>query len=159
MKTVGFNYWSDCRIPTYCLIGSLNVFTLRFIAALVLATLSDSKTMKDEELFSLISTRLAVVFGFYDNGNITFQVTSKEKEKNTATQTTAFPINGMLQVNQEFHMSDSEGGGTLLEDHVSFTAPRILARIALSKAHSAQSAILENTRQQFMELSLQAGSK
>ena len=48
VKTVGFNY---------CLIDSLNVFTLRCIAALVLATLSDSKTMKDEELFSLISTR------------------------------------------------------------------------------------------------------
>ena len=40
VKTVGFNY---------CLIDSLNVFTLRCIAALVLATLSDSKTMKDEE--------------------------------------------------------------------------------------------------------------
>ena len=48
VKTVGFNY---------CLIDSLNVFTLRCIAALVLATLSDSKTMKDEELFSSISTR------------------------------------------------------------------------------------------------------
>ena len=48
VKTVGFNY---------CLIDSLNVFTLRCIAALVLATLSDSKTIKDEELFSLISTR------------------------------------------------------------------------------------------------------
>ena len=48
VKTVGFNY---------CLIDSLNNFTLRCIAALVLATLSDSKTMKDEELFSLISTR------------------------------------------------------------------------------------------------------
>ena len=46
-KTVGFNY---------CLIDSLNFFTLRCIAALVLVTLSDSKTMKDEELFSLIST-------------------------------------------------------------------------------------------------------
>lgn len=100
----------------------------------------------------------AVLFGFYDTGNITFQVTTKEKEKNTATQTTASLINGMLQINQEFHMSDSEGG-TLLEDHVSFTAPRILARIALREAHSAHSAILENTRQQFMELSLQPSSK
>ena len=67
-------------------------------------------------------------------------------------------INGMFQINQEFHMTDSEGG-TLLEDHVSFTAPRILARIALSEAHSAHSAILENTRQEFMELSLQPSSK
>ena len=48
MKTVGFNF---------CLIDSLNFFTLRCITALVLATLSDSKTMKDEELFTLISTR------------------------------------------------------------------------------------------------------
>ena len=97
----------------------------------------------------------AVLFGFYDTGNITFQVTTKEKEKNTATQTTASLINEMLQINQEFHMSDSELGGTLLEDHASFTEPRILARIALSEAHSAHSAILENTRQQFMQLSLQ----
>ena len=51
-------------------------------------------------------------------------------------------------------MSDSEGG-TLLEDHVSYTAPRILARIALSETHLAHSAILENIRQQFMQLSLQ----
>ena len=72
----------------------------------------------------------AVLFGFYDTSNITFQVTTKEKEKNTATQTTASLMNGMFQINQEFHMSDSEGG-TLLEDHISFTAPRILARIAL----------------------------
>ena len=100
----------------------------------------------------------AVLFGFYDTGNITFQITTKEKEKNTATQTTASLINGMFQINQEFHMTDSEGG-TLLEDHASYTAPRILARIALSEAHSAHSAILENTRQQFMELSLQPSSK
>ena len=72
----------------------------------------------------------AVLFGFYDTGKITFQVTTKEKEKNTATQTTASLMNGMLQIKQEFHMSDSEGG-TLLEDHISFTATRILARIAL----------------------------
>ena len=97
----------------------------------------------------------AVLFGFYDTGNITFQVTTKEKEKNTATQTTASLINGMLQINQEFHMSDSELSETLLEDHASFTEPRILARIVLSEAHSAHSAILENTRQQFMQLSLQ----
>ena len=97
----------------------------------------------------------AVLFGFYDTGNITFQVTTKEKEKNTATQTTASLMNGMLQINQEFHMSDSELGGTLLEDHASFTEPRIHARIALSEAHSAHCAILENTRQQFMQLSLQ----
>ena len=64
----------------------------------------------------------------------------------------------MLQINQEFHMSHSEGG-TLLVDHASFTAPRIPARIALREAHSAHSAILENTRQQFMELSLQPSSK
>ena len=146
VKTVGFNY---------CLIDSLNVFTLRCIAALVLATLSDSKTMKDEELFSLISTK-AVLFGFYDTGNITFQVTTKEKEKNTATQTTASLMNGIFQINQEFHTSE---GGTLLEDHASYTAPRILARIVLSEAHAAHSAILENTKQEFMELSLQPSSK
>ena len=96
----------------------------------------------------------AVLFGFYDTGNITFQVTTKEKEKNTATQTTASLINGMFLINQEFHMSDSEGG-TLLEDHASYTAPRVLARIVLRKAHAAHSAILENIRQQFMQLSLQ----
>ena len=39
----------------------------------------------------------AVLFGFYDTGNITFQVTTKEKEKNTAAQTTASLMNGMLQ--------------------------------------------------------------
>ena len=70
----------------------------------------------------------AVLFGFYDTGNITFQVTTKENVANVV---------GMLQINQEFHMSDSELGGTLLEDHASFTEPRILARIALSEAHSA----------------------
>ena len=140
VTTVAFNY---------CLIDSLNVFTLRCIAARVLATLSDSKTMKDKELFSLISTR-----GQYYLDSMTL----REKDRNTATQTTASLINGMLQINQEFHMSDSEGG-TLLEDHVSFTAPRILARIALSEAHSAHSAILDNTRQQFIELSLQPSSK
>ncbi|CAH3174179.1 unnamed protein product [Porites evermanni] len=97
----------------------------------------------------------AVLLGFYDTGNITFQITTNaSKEKNTATQTTASLMNGMLQINQEFHMSDSDGR-TLLEDHASYTAPRILARIALSEAHSAHSAILENTRQQFMKLSLQ----
>ncbi|KAM7432725.1 hypothetical protein ABFA07_016903 [Porites harrisoni] len=100
----------------------------------------------------------AVLFGFYDTGNITCQVTTKEKEKNTATQTTASLMNGIFQINQEFHMSDSEGG-TLLEDHASYTAPRILARIVLSEAHAAHSAILENTRQEFMELSLQPTSK
>lgn len=100
----------------------------------------------------------AVLFGFYDTGNITFQVTTKEKEKNTATQTTASLMNGIFQINQEFHMSDSEGG-TLLEDHASYTAPRILARIVLSEAHAAHSAVLENTKQEFMELSLQPSSK
>ena len=141
----------------------LNWFPKRIYSTFYCSTsVSNIVRFKDNEGRRVVQFDIherAVVFGFYDTGNITFQVTSKEKEKNTATQTTAFPINGMLQVNQEFHMSDSEGGGTLLEDHVSFTAPRILARIALSKAHSAQSAILENTRQQFMELSLQAGSK
>ena len=148
MKTVGFNY---------CLIDSLNFFTPLYCSTGV----SNIVRFKDNEGRRVVQFDIrekAVLFGFYDTGNITFQVTTKEKEKNTATQTTASLINGMLQINQEFHMSDSEGG-TLLQDYVSFTAPRILARIALREAHSAHSAVLENARQQFMELSLQPSSK
>ena len=101
----------------------------------------------------------AVLFGFYDTGNITFQVTTKEKEKNTATQTTASLINGMLQINQEFHMSDSELGGTLLEDHASFTEPRIHARIALSEAQHTvlYLKILDNNSCSFL-FSIEGGS-
>ena len=113
------------------------------IPALVLATLSDSKTMKDEELFSLISTRRQYYLDSMTLATLHFKLRLRRKRRTLLPQTTASLINGMLQINQEFHMSDSELGGTLLEDHASFTEPRILARIALSEAHSAHSAILE----------------
>ena len=85
-------------------------------------------------------------------------MTCTEIEENTATALSAFPMKGMVQINQGFHLSVSEGGGTNLKDHASFTAPRILARIVRSQAHASHSAILANTRKHFMELSQKASS-
>lgn len=96
-----------------------------------------------------------VVLGFYDTGNFTFQVTVKEIEENTATHLTATLMNGALKINQGFRLADSEEGGTLLEDHAAYTAPRLLARLTRRQAFAAHTAITENTRLYFLELSHQ----
>ena len=82
-------------------------------------------------------------------------MTVKEIEENTATHLTATLMNGSLKINQGFRLADSEEGGTLLEDHAAYTAPRLLARLTRRQAFAAHTAITENTRLYFLELSQQ----
>ena len=79
----------------------------------------------------------------------------KEIEENTATQVTASLMRGSLKISQGFHLADSEEGGTLLENHVEVTARRLLARLARREAFAAHTAVTENTRLYFVELSQQ----
>ena len=97
----------------------------------------------------------AVLFGIYDTGNITFQVTVKEIEENTATQLTASLMRGSVKISQGFRLTDSEEGGTSLEDHAGYTARRLLARLTRREAFAAHTAINENIRLYFLELSQQ----
>lgn len=99
-----------------------------------------------------------VILGIYDTGNFTFQVTLKEIDKDTATQMTATLVGGMLKCNQGFHLTDSKEGGTLLEDRTAYTAPRLLARLARKRANAIHTAVTENIRQYFLELSQQPQS-
>ena len=101
----------------------------------------------------------AVLFGLYDTGNFTFQVTVTEIEENTATQLTASLMGGKVKINQGFHLTDSEEGGTLVEDHAAYTAPRLLARLVRSQAHAAHTKITGNTIQYFIDISQQAKGK
>ena len=85
-------------------------------------------------------------------------MTVKAIEENAATQLTATLMGGKVHINQGFRLTDSEEGGTLLEDHVAYTAPRLLARITRREAHADHTAITENTRQYFLKVSQQAQS-
>lgn len=80
-------------------------------------------------------------------------MTVKEIEENTATHLTATLMNGALKINQGFRLADSEEGGTLLEDHAAYKALRLLARLTRRQAFAAHTAITENTRLYFLELS------
>ncbi|KAJ7386268.1 hypothetical protein OS493_010672 [Desmophyllum pertusum] len=100
-----------------------------------------------------------VLLGFYETSNSTFHVTTKALEENVATQLTAKPLRGMVKINQGFDFSDAKKGnedGTMLGDHAEYTAPRILARFVLREAVAAHTAITQNIRQHFMEVSQQA---
>ena len=100
-----------------------------------------------------------VLLGFYETSNSTFHVTTKALEENVATQLTAKPLRGMVKINQGFDFSDAKKGnedGTMLDDHAEYTAPRILARFVLREAVAAHTAITQNIRQHFMEVSQQA---
>lgn len=96
-----------------------------------------------------------VIFGFYEmHGSV--HATVKEVEKNTSTQMTAKTLGGMLHISQRFRVSDAGDGGSLLEDHVEITAPRILARFIRSVAHGAHIEITEKIKRYFLEASQQA---
>ena len=86
-------------------------------------------------------------------------MTVKEIEENTATQMTASMMGGKLQINQGFHLTDSEEGGTLVVDHGAYTAPRLLARLIRNQAHASHVKINENTLQYFINISQQAKGK
>jgi len=79
----------------------------------------------------------------------------KEIEENTATQLTANPTGGMLHINQGFGVTDDEDGGTLLEDHAEYTAPRILARFVKSIGYDEHTKITQNFKTYFLEVSQQ----
>jgi len=100
-----------------------------------------------------------VIFGLFER-SVSFHVTVKEIEENTTTQLTANPTGGMLQgmlhVNQGFRVTDAEDGGSLLEDHAEYTAPRILAIFARSVAHDEHTKITQNIKKHFLEVSQQA---
>ena len=96
-----------------------------------------------------------VIFGFFERSG-SFHVTVKEIEENTATQLTASPMGGMLHINQGFGVTDAEDGGSLLEDHAEYTAPRILAIFARSVAHDEHTKITQNIKKHFLEVSQQA---
>jgi len=93
-----------------------------------------------------------VIFGFFERSG-SFHVTVKEIEENTATQLTASPMGGMLHINQGFRVTDAKDGGTLLEDHAEYTAPRILTRFIRSVAHDAHTKITQNIKNYFLEVS------
>ena len=80
-------------------------------------------------------------------------MTVKEIEENTATNATFMLMRGMLHVNQGFHLTDSEEGGTSVEDRAAYTAPRLLARMIRRIAHAVHTALTENIRQHFLEIS------
>ena len=86
-------------------------------------------------------------------------MTVKEIEENTTTQLTANPTGGMLQgmlhVNQGFRVTDAEDGGSLLEDHAEYTAPRILARFVKSIGYDEHTKITQNFKTYFLEVSQQ----
>jgi len=82
-------------------------------------------------------------------------VTVKEIEENTATQLTANPTGGMLHINQGFGVTDAEDGGSLLEDHAEYTAPRILARFVKSIGYDEHTKITQNFKTYFLEVSQQ----
>ena len=101
----------------------------------------------------------AVFLGFFDTGNFTFHVTTTELKENTATQmrATMHMIGGMVHVhiNQGFHFSDSEEGGTWLEDTFSHTARCIIGRVTSREAYDAHVGITENIKKYFVGLESQ----
>lgn len=65
-------------------------------------------------------------------------------------QNTANLMGGMFQVKQRWLLSDSEDG-TLLEDHPTYTAPLVLARLSRDQATVAHAHLLNNIRQYFID--------
>ena len=97
-----------------------------------------------------------VILGFASD--FKFQLTVKEIQENVATHMSANLMRGWFQFNQGFHLTDSKDGGTMLEDHCQYTAPRLLARYTRGVGLAQHTAIAENTRKYFMEESQQTPS-
>ena len=94
-----------------------------------------------------------VLFGIYESA-FSFQVTAKVTQENAEIQNTAQLLSGIFKLKQKWLLTDSENGsedGTLLEDHVTHTAPLLLARFSKKEAIAAHTFLLENIRQYFKE--------
>ena len=87
-----------------------------------------------------------------------FQLTVKEVQESVATHMSANLMDlmgGWFQLNQGFHMTDYEDGGTLLEGHCQYAAPRFFARYIRGVGLAQHTAITVNTRKYFMKESQQ----
>ena len=95
-----------------------------------------------------------VFFGFYKK-QIGFQITATALEENSVILNTANLTGGYFQINQKWVLSDSRNGeedGTFLEDHFTFTTPRILSRLAKPQARAAHTGLLENIWRYFKDI-------
>ena len=90
-----------------------------------------------------------VLLGF--TSNFKFQMTVKEIQEDVAIHISATPMGNWLKFNQGFHLSDFKDGGTLLEDHCQYTAPRFLARYTRGVGLTQHTVIDENTRKYFTD--------
>ena len=104
--------------------------------------------------------RRTVQFDMHEEGRflgltskIQIQLTVKEIEENVATQMSGSQLKGWFQFNQGFRLTDCKEGGTMLEDHCQYTAPRFLARYIRGVGLAQHAAITENTRIYFLEVS------
>ena len=75
--------------------------------------------------------------------------------ENSVILNTANLTGGYFQINQKWVLSDSKNGeedGTFLEDHFTFTTPRILSRLAKPQAQATHTGLLENIWRYFKDI-------